>query len=233
VAAKVKMMELAKELGVTSKELMVAAEEMGHKGLRAMSPLDTTLANALRVKLGRGRELPEEPKPKRAAKPKDVAATDGAPATKKAPARSKKVAEIALEEPPAEIKPAATIVKPKPAPEIASELPLVAKLESEIAITVAPSSARNLARNEPTFPKPCTATVVPCSDICRFRPVSQRRCSHRPAWPRLRCGRRRRDRPNPLLPSRRPGAPRLRQRQQRRRPRPSRRPRRRPRSSVS
>src|SRR5439155_844614 len=57
------MMELAKELGVTSKELMVAAEEMGHKGLRAMSPLDTTLANALRVKLGRGRELPEEPKP--------------------------------------------------------------------------------------------------------------------------------------------------------------------------
>src|SRR5438132_13927118 len=85
VAAKVKLMDLAKELGVTSKELMVAAEEMGHKGLRAMSPLDTTLANALRVKLGRGRELPEEPKPKRAAKPKapkDVAATDGAPATK-------------------------------------------------------------------------------------------------------------------------------------------------------
>src|SRR5207244_3431762 len=98
-----------------------------------MSPLDTTLANALRVKLGRGRELPEEPKPKRAAKPKDVAATDGAPATKKAPARSKKVAEIALEEPPAEIKPAATIVKPKPAPEIAPEPPLVATLEPEIA----------------------------------------------------------------------------------------------------
>ena len=28
VAAKIKLMELAKELGVTSKELMVAAEEM-------------------------------------------------------------------------------------------------------------------------------------------------------------------------------------------------------------
>src|SRR5213594_4379460 len=82
-------MELAKELGVTSKELMVAAEEMGHKGLRAMSPLDTTLANALRVKLGRGRELPEEPKPKRAVRPKaatETTATDGAPVTKKAPA---------------------------------------------------------------------------------------------------------------------------------------------------
>ena len=71
MAAKVKLMDLAKELGVTSKELMVAAEEMGQKGLRAMSPLDPTLANTLRVKLGRGRELPEEPKPKRAAKPKD------------------------------------------------------------------------------------------------------------------------------------------------------------------
>ena len=47
MAAKVKLMELAKELGVTSKELMVAADEMGHKGLRAMSPLDSALANAL------------------------------------------------------------------------------------------------------------------------------------------------------------------------------------------
>src|SRR3989442_188720 len=103
-------MELAKELGVTSKELMVAAEEMGHKGLRAMSPLDTTLANALRVKLGRGRELPEEPKPKRAVRPKaatETTATDGAPVTKKAPARSKKAADVTLEESPAEIKPAA------------------------------------------------------------------------------------------------------------------------------
>src|SRR5260370_39999521 len=84
VAAKIKMMELAKELGVTSKELMVAAEEMGHKGVRAMSPLESTLANALRPKPGKGRELPEEPKPKRAAKPKvpkeAAPAPDGAPA---------------------------------------------------------------------------------------------------------------------------------------------------------
>src|SRR5437016_13981801 len=130
------MMELAKELGVTSKELMVAAEEMGHKGLRAMSPLDTTLANALRVKLGRGRELPEEPKPKRVAKPrapKDAAATDGAAVTTKATARSKKTAEVALEEPPAEIKPAATIGKPKPAPESASEPPPVPTASPAIA----------------------------------------------------------------------------------------------------
>ncbi len=179
MAAKVKLMELAKELGVTSKELMVAAEEMGHKGLRAMSPLDTTLANALRVKLGRGRELPEEPKPKRAAKPKDVAATDGAPATKKAPARSKKVAEIALEEPPAEIKPAATIVKPKPAPEIASELPLVAKLESEIVpepsvMTPAPEAPPAAAKPAAAAAaSPAAPTRKPEPKIVPFRPIER------------------------------------------------------------
>ena len=59
-ATKIKVIELAKELGVTSKDLMVAAEEMGHKGVRAMTPLDQKLANELRVKLGKGRELPEE-----------------------------------------------------------------------------------------------------------------------------------------------------------------------------
>ena len=179
MAAKVKLMDLAKELGVTSKELMVAAEEMGHKGLRAMSPLDTTLANALRVKLGRGRELPEEPKPKRAAKPKDVAATDGAPATKKAPARSKKVAEIAVEEPPAEIKPAATIVKPKPAPEIASEPPLVAKLESEIApepsvVTPAPEAPPAAAKPAAAAAaSPAAPTRKPEPKIVPFRPIER------------------------------------------------------------
>ena len=70
-AAKIKVIELAKELGVTSKDLMVAAEEMGHKGVRAMTPLAQELANELRMKLGKGRELPEEPaKAKRVAKPK-------------------------------------------------------------------------------------------------------------------------------------------------------------------
>ena len=182
MAAKVKLMDLAKELGVTSKELMVAAEEMGHKGLRAMSPLDTTLANALRVKLGRGRELPEEPKPKRAAKPKapkDVAATDGAPAKKEATARAKKAAEVALEEPPAEIKRAATIVKPKPAPEIASEPPLVAKLESEIVpepsvVTPAPEAPPAAAKPAAAAAaSPAAPTRKPEPKIVPFRPIER------------------------------------------------------------
>src|SRR5262245_1606308 len=109
---------------------------MGHKGVRAMTPLDQALANELRVKLGKGRELPEQTaKPKRVAKPrapKDD--TAGAP-TK--PSRAKKGA--AVEEPAAdeavEVRPAATIVKPKPVvtTEIVPEPPVIAKPAAEIA----------------------------------------------------------------------------------------------------
>ena len=114
-AGKIKVIELAKELGVTSKDLMLAADEMGHKGVRAMTPLETTLANALRVKLGKGRDIPEEPKPKRPARAKTATPADGdvvADASKVARLRKKGSDE---EVAPVEIKPAATIVKPKPA----------------------------------------------------------------------------------------------------------------------
>ncbi len=162
MAAKIKLMELAKELGVTSKELMVAAEEMGHKGVRAMTPLDTTLANALRLKLGKGRELPEEPKPKRAAKPKvpKEAAAGIAPATKRV-SRAKKAAEPAIEEAPVEIKPAATIVKPKPvvpAPEPVPEPLLAAKREPELVPEPVPVVA---AAEPPLTPVKPAATVAP------------------------------------------------------------------------
>jgi translation initiation factor IF-2 len=157
-AAKIKVIELAKELGVTSKDLMVAAEEMGHKGVRAMSPLDSTLANALRVKLGKGRDLPEAPKPKRIPKPKVAeeagdAAAVGDPG-KKSASRSKKTKTE--EETQADVKPAATIVKPKPA-EIAPEPPLVPAPEPEIVPepTVVPPPP------EPIAPRPPIAPVAP------------------------------------------------------------------------
>ena len=165
MAAKVKLIELAKELGVTSKDLMLAAEEMGQKGLRAMSPVETKLANALRVKLGRGRELPEEPKPKRAARPKaapaPVAAGDGAPATKPATrARKPRQAEAEVEETPApvEVKPAATIVKPKPV-EIAAEPPLVVPSVPEPTAPVEPGAPTPLP--EPPVQVRPAATVTP------------------------------------------------------------------------
>jgi translation initiation factor IF-2 len=158
-AAKIKVIELAKELGVTSKDLMVAAEEMGHKGVRAMSPLDSALANALRVKLGKGRDLPEAPKPKRVPKPKTDEAGDAAAGdlvAKKPASRSKKAKTE--DDVAADVKPAATIVKPKPAgavPDIAPQPPFVPEPEPEIV----PEPTVVAAPPEPVVPKPATPLV--------------------------------------------------------------------------
>ena len=182
-ATKIKVIELAKELGVTSKDLMVAAEEMGHKGVRAMTPLDQKLANELRVKLGKGRELPEEaPKAKRAARPR-AAAADGTPAR---PARARKTS---VEEGPedAEVRPAATIVKPKPiapveivaeppavpvkpAVEIAPEPPKVAPATPPPAEPLRPAAAAPPAA-PPTPPAPTVRRPEP--KIVPFRPLER------------------------------------------------------------
>jgi translation initiation factor IF-2 len=151
-AAKIKVIELAKELGVTSKDLMVAAEEMGHKGIRAMSPLDSTLANALRVKLGKGRDLPEAPKPKRVPKAKTDESGDR-PASRSKKAKTE-------DDAPTDVKPAATIVKPKPAgptPDVAPEPPFVPEPEPEIA----PEPPVVVAPPEPIVPKPVAPVLPP------------------------------------------------------------------------
>jgi translation initiation factor IF-2 len=182
-ATKIKVIELAKELGVTSKDLMVAAEEMGHKGVRAMTPLDQKLANDLRVKLGKGRELPEEtPKPKRAARPR-AAAADGTPARPASRARKTTVGESPED---AEVRPAATIVKPKPAAptEVVLEPPVVpVKPAAEITpeppgvapVTPPPvEPLRPAAAAPPTTPPPLAPTVRrPEPKIVPFRPLER------------------------------------------------------------
>src|SRR5688500_795629 len=178
---------------------MVAADEMGHKGVRAMTPLDTTLANALRAKLGKGRELPEEPvKAKRVAKPKVT--VDGE--TPKKPAvRVKKTKVEEAEGSPVELRPAATIVKPKPAPpaEVAPEPPAIMKPAAEIAPEPSP-----VAPAPPPVPmdpiKPAAAAPAPPATgapprkpepkIVPFRPIE------RPAQPS-----------GPSRPSRQPAGP--------------------------
>ncbi|HET7340180.1 MAG TPA: translation initiation factor IF-2 N-terminal domain-containing protein, partial [Methylomirabilota bacterium] len=187
-ATKIKVIELAKELGVTSKDLMVAAEEMGHKGVRAMTPLDQKLANELRVKLGKGRELPEEPaKAKRAAKPKApvVLGPDGQPLPKK-PRTKKAKAEEAAED-AGEVRPAATIVKPrpaapletppepivvKPAAEITPEPPKVAPVTTPPVEPVRPAAAAPPAPPAPARPEP---KIVPFRPLERPTPPSPQR----------------------------------------------------------
>ncbi len=133
MAGRVKVMDLAKELGVTSKDLVVALEGMGHKGMRAMSPLTAITANELRVKLGRGRELPPDlSKPKRVLKTKEpvlgeesgeVAVAPGTVETEResAPKRTLRPLKAPKVELPVEpaveaVKPTATIFRPSPTP---------------------------------------------------------------------------------------------------------------------
>jgi translation initiation factor IF-2 len=171
VAARVKVIDLAKELGVTSKDLIVALEGMGHKGVRAMSPLLAATANELRVKLGRGRELPAEAKPKRAPKPKK-AEGEAVPAAakKKAPARAKTAAARIGEEAPAGVelvpapalevpKPAATIFRPAPAP-----VPPPAPAEITPVPPIAPAAAVAPPPAPPAPPKP-VAPPVPAPTV--------------------------------------------------------------------
>jgi translation initiation factor IF-2 len=184
-ATKVKVIELAKELGVTSKDLMLAAEEMGHKGVRAMTPLDAKLANELRVKLGKGRDIPEEvvAKPKRAPKPKaardEAAPADGGEAVAKKPPRAKKAKPGDADEEPAAAAPAATIIKPKPA-EIAPEAPAIAAKAPEIAPE--PPRVAPVAPPPPAEPvRPAAAAAPPAPPappkpepkIVPFRPLER------------------------------------------------------------
>jgi translation initiation factor IF-2 len=196
-ATKVKVIELAKELGVTSKDLMLAAEEMGHKSVRAMTPLDAGLANDLRMKLGKGRDLPEEPaKPKRVAKPKAVtdgeAPADGVAAVAKKPSRAKKAKPAEAEETPLEVKPAATIVKPKPA-EVPAEPAAIVKRETEIAAEpprvapvapppVEPVKPAAAAAAPPVAPKP-EPKIVPFRPLERPAAPPPARPSRQPAGP--------------------------------------------------
>ncbi|MEX2222811.1 MAG: translation initiation factor IF-2 [Candidatus Rokuibacteriota bacterium] len=180
MAARVKVIDLAKELGVTSKDLIVALEGMGHKGMRAMSPLLAAAANELRVKLGRGRELPPEAKPKRAAKPKAADGEAPAPKTKGVakPGRGKKAAAKTLEESPevVELTPAARLEAPKPAATIFRPSPAaVPPPEITLAPPIVPAAP--LAPAEPPKPAAPPASAAPVRPAAAAPPVEVRPAS--------------------------------------------------------
>src|SRR5437867_4122883 len=173
---------------------MLAAEEMGTKGVRAMTPLDTTLANALRVKLGKGRDLPEEPKPKRPARAKTAAPAQGdAEGELKKVAHPRKKAAGEDEAARLEVKPAATIVKPKPSEPTEAPEPL-APVAEVVVETKSPVVVPPPVLEPPAPPKPVVTPAPPV--VTPPPPVS------RPATP---------PRPEPKIvpyrPLERPAAP--------------------------
>ncbi len=156
MAARVKVIDLAKELGVTSKDLLVALEGMGLKGKRAMSPLDQATANHLRLQLGRGRELPTETKPKRTTKVAKAAPVEGegkvAP-PKTAPAKTaaerettRKAAPVpapaALEEMRAAVEFKPAVVEPPVSPPLVGpKVAPIRRVEKPAASVVAPPAS--------------------------------------------------------------------------------------------
>ena len=181
MAARVKVIDLAKELGVTSKDLIVALEAMGQKGMRAMSPLQAAMANDLRVKLGRGRDLPEEAKPKRAPKAKPPVDEGGvivapkektgeattAPKTPRKKAVTIEPKEPVLPAPAEEIKPAATLFRHTAAP-----APLAEPEPSPAPVPPAPVVVTPPAPSiAPPPPPPVTPAPPPAPPIVRREPT--------------------------------------------------------------
>ncbi|MBI4590948.1 MAG: translation initiation factor IF-2 [Candidatus Rokubacteria bacterium] len=177
MALRVRVIDLAKELGVTSKDLIQCLEAMGRKGVRTRSPLDTATANELRVKLGRGRALVEEPKPRKA----------------KAPAVKKKVAgeKAPTEKVPATKKPAVKKTKAAPVVEVkAKEVAAVAPPPAPAApprVEVKPAAPK-VEIKAPPAPKPAPAKPKEAAKVIPIRPAAP------PA-------------PVPPLPKRAPAAP--------------------------
>ena len=198
MAARVKVIDLAKELGVTSKDLIVALEAMGQKGMRAMSPLQAAMANDLRVKLGRGRDLPEEAKPKRAPKakatgdegeaavapkqPRQKAADGTAPKSPRKKAVSVEPEETVLPQPIEEIKPAATLFRHTAAP-----APIV---EPEPLIT--PPAPVAAPPPPPPPPPVAPVPVTPIPPTVRREPIVLRPTPPAPTVPPVQ--------PRPLVP---------------------------------
>ncbi|MFQ5519971.1 MAG: translation initiation factor IF-2, partial [Candidatus Methylomirabilia bacterium] len=160
MAGRMKVIDLAKELGVTSKDLLVALEGMGLKGKRAMSPLDQATSNKLRLQLGRGRELPTETKPKKtrvsakaAPKAPAVKRKAQAPAEKAAPAKKAKRREAGEE---------AVIVAPEPLRVSPIEPPPVRPADEPavLAPPVAPLAPPQVAPPTPLTAAPGTAERV-------------------------------------------------------------------------
>src|SRR5258706_9754281 len=162
-----------------------------------MTPLDATLANNLRVKLGKGRELPEEPKPKRVPRPKVASAEGDAPV--KTPRARKKTDGAEEGAAAVELRPAATIVKPKPVsatPEILPESPEELRPAAAEVVTEPKPAAPPPLEEEGlgAGPKPAVTpgspslpqTKKPEPKIVPFRPL---------------------ERPTPPRPSRHPAGP--------------------------
>jgi translation initiation factor IF-2 len=154
----VRVHELAKELGVTSKELLATLEHMGVSGKSASSSVPEDLVPRLRASGGKATEAPKR---------REVLEPPPAPRKPKKPAAKKQPA--AAETPPAE--PAATT---QPAAELAAEEPAAAQPGSPAAEAPAapaaeapPSVPAAGARRPPRVARTPAEPAVPTLRVVR------------------------------------------------------------------
>jgi translation initiation factor IF-2 len=145
----VRVHELAKELGVTSKELLATLEQMGVTGKSASSSVPDDMVPRLRASGGKAtaapakpREVLEPPPPPRKPKPKAAPKTAASAATAPAPAA---VATIAPPAPaPAETRPAKQRRRPAPEPVIPTG-PMLQVIHGATPQTIAEKTDRSPA----------------------------------------------------------------------------------------
>ena len=149
--AKLRVHEVAKELGVTSKEVLAHLEKIGEAVKSHSSTIDDAVAERVRSEMGGGAAAPEPAKPKAEAKP----------APKKAEAAPKKAEGKKAEPKKAEPKKAAPAAKaeaPKPAaPKPAPVQPAAAKPEP----AAEPAAATKFDSVSETKVKPVPAADTP------------------------------------------------------------------------
>jgi translation initiation factor IF-2 len=177
MAARVKVIDLAKELGATSKELLVALAEMGLKGQRTATPLEEPIARQLRAQFGRGRKMAPAPKAPKATKPKATAVTVETPVTVESPvtveapkrtapkkAAVRKPKEIAAPEVKVQetvaAKPA-EIHLPEPALPKVEPKPVLRAVKPETKVAPAPPKLRPIERIPAPPPPPPAAPPAP------------------------------------------------------------------------
>jgi translation initiation factor IF-2 len=139
----VRVHELAKELGVTSKELLAALKEMGADGLTASSSVPDQAVPRLRASGGKAvpeakmKEAVEEPLPK--ARPRRKPTEDAAPAATKP--ETPAVPDVVAQPPAAPVAP----VAPAPAEPEPSGLPLLRLVKGATAQDIAEKTDRSPA----------------------------------------------------------------------------------------
>ena len=128
MAGKARVHELAKELGVTSKDLLARLSEQGEFVKSASSTVEAPVARRLREAFGGAQAAPVAPPVKKAAPAKAAAAPAAPPVAKPvAPAPAAPVAPVAPPAAPAPVEvasaPASPVAEPGPLPGPAAPKP--------------------------------------------------------------------------------------------------------------